>query len=109
MSQFIYLTEAEQMTAKYREARQDLLGSEVSLNTLPICETFERSHIENIFSNEDVVGLRAYFALNSDDQVTLVLVGVNDNDEDIIVGDYAILDRAARCPTICPPSSPLNS
>jgi hypothetical protein len=109
MSEFITVLDGAKLTKDYRESREDILASGKPVNILPICETFDKSHIETLISNPDCAALRVYFGRDVDGNVVLVLVGVNEEDEDIIDGACAVLDRAKRCPFICPPSSPLNS
>ena len=41
-------------------------------------------------------------------QVCSVLVGVDDEDEDMLGNEY-VLERGQRCPEECPPPSALNS
>lgn len=109
MSAFINLTEAIQMTSDYRTHRRAIVDAAKDEEVLPICETFEREHVEAILQQNGCVGLRAYFGVDEDQNVKLVLVGVNSKDEDMYSGTNSLLDRSTRCPDICPPDSPLNS
>lgn len=119
MSRFIPLTEAIAMTSEYRKKRNDILKPEYqNKDILAICETFEKSQIETIFSKYGCVGLRVYYGTDSEGKVHAILVGVNEADEDMIDppvtektmdGGNVTLEEARRCPDICPPASPLNS
>lgn len=109
MSEFITLTEARGMTRSYQQRRTALTEQTLPEHTLPICETFEKEQVLKLLSQPDCTGLRAYFGLDAEDRVKLVLVGVNSKDEDMYQGTDSLLDRAGRCPSVCPPDSPLNS
>ena len=97
------------MTKDYRDGRQNLVAGADEVDRVPICETFEKSHVQSLLNNPDCTGLRAYFAMDGNENVKLILVAVNDADEDLYQGTTALLDRATRCPDMCPPASPLNS
>lgn len=109
MSEFITLAEAILKTTTYQQRRTDLDHPNLPEDTLPICETFDKDDVEKLLAQPNCNGLRAYLGLDENDKVILVLVGVNENDEDIYLGVDTLLNRAIRCPSMCPPSSPLNS
>ena len=109
MSEFITLVEAVQMTLEYRTKREIIVASPEDVDKIPICETFEKDHVQTLLNNPDCTGIRAYFSMDSDENVKLILVAVNEADEDLYLGTDALLDRAIRCPDMCPPSSPLNT
>jgi hypothetical protein len=109
MSEYITLVEAIKLTTSYRLRRSTILDKSVSEETLPICETFAKEHVLDLMNKSGCSGIRAYFGLDDYDQVKLVLVAVNERDEDMYLGVDTLLDKAARCPTNCPPSSPLNT
>lgn len=109
MSEFISVTEASSMNANFRAIRESMLDASYQGNDmLPICETFEKSEVLTILNQTGCTGLRAYLGLNEAGQVNLVLVGVNENDEDMLDNSY-VLERGIRCPEECPPRSSLNS
>ncbi len=59
-----------------------------------------------ILEQESCIGIRMYNGYDNDtNTVNLVLVGVDEQGEDIT--DGVILERLILCPTICPKSSPL--
>lgn len=109
MSEFISVNDGATMTTSYRESRSGILAAGVPVDVLPICETFAKADIQTLLDHQDCESLRIYPGRDQDGKIIFVLVGVNGNDEDILDNDYAVLDRAKRCPYICPPSSPLNS
>lgn len=111
MSEFISLEDAVQMTTTYRDNMNEILKTEYQdPNVLAICETFDKSHIEDLLHQEGCEKLRIYFGMGEDYFVHPVIVGVDDHDQDILIeGDEMILERGLRCPDDCPPSSALNS
>ena len=109
MSEFISVDDASKMNGDFRSIRESMLQTSYQGNdTLPICETFEREQVLTILDQADCTGLRVYLGLNTNTQVCAVLVGVDDEDEDMLDNEY-ILERGQRCPEECPPPSVLNS
>jgi hypothetical protein len=109
MSEFISVNDASKMNADFRTIRELMLQTTYQgNNTLPICETFDKEQVLEMLGQTDCVALRVYLGLNDDTRVVAVLVGVNDEDEDILGNEY-VLERGTRCPLECPPSSALNS
>ena len=117
---FISLQQAIDLTTRYRNEKEGLLKPEnQGKGILPICESFEKSAIESLLAESDCVALRVYFGMDVARLIRLVVVGVNSNDEDILPDgqsasisttsdDGQIVEDGIRCPTICPPPSPLN-
>lgn len=113
--QFITLAKAIELTTQYRTDKDTILepkyrGSEI----MPVCETFNRSVIEDLLS-QGCVQIRVYFGMSADLKIRLIIVGVNSQGEDMLPSegpgldtDYYIVEDAIRCPTTCPPPSPLN-
>jgi hypothetical protein len=66
---------------------------------------FGRNHIEAILAQPDCEGLRMYFAKNEDGTPTLVIVGADSNQNDLL---DLIFERTVPCPTKCSSSNPLN-
>ena len=67
---------------------------------------FGRDHIEKLLGQDDCAGLRMYFAKNADGSPTLVVVGADSNQDDILEKIY---QRLVPCPDKCGGSNPLNS
>lgn len=109
MSEFISLTEAHKMIKTYKDTKPLILREGQSSDVLPLCETFTADHVRSLLEQTGCGGLRVYFGMDDSKNVKLVLVGVDDNDKDICEGTNAFLDKGARCPSNCPPDSPLNS
>ena len=118
---FISLAEAKTLTTTFRNAKDSILEPQFKdRGILPVCETFPRDAFDIVLAKKGCVGLRIYFAMDPTNTVKLIVVGVNDQDQDMIpavsggrvdttvVGDD-IIDQGRRCPFDCPPPSPLNS
>ena len=119
---FISLAQAKQLTSTYRSKKEKVLEpSFKGKGVLPVCETFGREAFDTVLAKPGCMGLRIYFAMDEINMVKLVIVGVNENNEDMITvtendtmmrttGDGGeIIEDGTRCPDFCPPPSPLNS
>ena len=113
MSQLISLQDAIDMTTLFRQDREAVLATAYQNNdTLPKCETFDRSEIESLLAQQDCEALRIYYGMDSNNKVHAILVGVDSQDEDILtslMSNPVILEQGRRCPTQCPPPSSMNS
>jgi len=59
-------------------------------------------NVKKILEQEDCIGLRIYNGYNDAEQkISLVVVGVNSNEEDMLENGI-IYDEMALCPPICP-------
>ena len=92
---------------------QDLKGRKgKKMPELPIAVAFNREGIQQLLDLPGCIGLRAYFALNAENKVTLVLAGMDEEGEDILTGgpspavqmmartegETGLLDEAQLCP-----------
>lgn len=117
MSHFISLEEAVDMTALYRQQREQIIKTQFQNNDLlPLSETFDRGTIDALLSKTGCAALRIYYGMSTDYKVHAVIVAVNENNEDILPAqtlstteDDYIIERGNRCPDICPEESPLNT
>lgn len=115
MSHSISVNEASSMTARYRTDKTKILDAQYqNTNVLCKCESFDSNTIQAILDISGCVGFRIYYGMDEDLNVHAILVGVNEEDEDILPEDHEeatgyLAERSLRCPTICPPNSPLNS
>lgn len=118
MSNFISLDEAAKMTALYRKEMNEILAEPFKgRNILSICETFEKEDILKLLSKPGCEKLRIYYGMDEKLSTHAILVAVNLNNEDILpkaamvatIQEEDILENSAKCPVVCPPSSPLNS
>jgi len=110
----ISLDTAIEMTTKYRDEKENiLLPVHWEKNILAKSEAFERDAIQFLLDQADCQKIRVYYGMNADLKVHAILVGVNSADEDILpqesnTEDGEIVEQGLRCPTMCPPASPLN-
>lgn len=115
MSHFITLNEGATMTSDYRTNRENILDSSYKgLDILPVSETFDLTELLSVIEQTGCVGLRIYYGMDENMLVHAILVGVDENDEDILPSDpdaknTQIMEHSLRCPNVCPPSSRLNS
>lgn len=113
MSSFISLQSAVDLTTEFRSEREAMLETNYQdNNTLPISETFEKSHVQSVINQTGCQKLRVYYGMDGDSKVHAILVAVDSNDADILtIGDQSayILEQGVRCPEDCGPNSALNS
>lgn len=111
MSEFITLAEAVTMIKTYKDNKDVMLEPDYRNKDIMLtCETFDKTDIEELLSQDDCVKMRVYLGMDENLLIRTIIVGVNSKDQDILTpGDELILDRAFRCPTVCPPESALIS
>jgi len=111
MSQFISLHDAIILTSDFRSNKENILATAYrGVGTLPICETFDRSVLDDLLAQTGCEKIRVYLGMDTNYKVKIVVVGVDSHDEDILTsGTELIAEDGYRCPTQCPPSSSLNS
>ena len=101
---YISLNEAIEMTTLYRQKKvSNQIQEQKGKSLPPLSETFEASDLLAFLSRPGVVALRFYYGMSADLQLHIILVGVNANNEDILEGDQAIMERGNQCPPLCPP------
>ncbi len=66
---------------------------------------FGREVIEEILAQEEAVGIRYYYGMDSDGKQVLVLVGADAGGNDLL--DGTIAEKSYPCPPFCVNSSPL--
>jgi hypothetical protein len=94
----ISLAEAAAMTKKFRQgAGQGAI----------IASAFNKKTLLDILNQEKCLGIRMYYAKKENGESTLVLVGFEENGDDIYDGELA--EWAGNCPPNCGASNPLNS
>ncbi len=96
--QRISLEEAAAMTERYRDS---------VATGLPQGGFFGRDGIETILAQEGCVGIRYYNGINSKGQSVIILVGADENEDDMTTG--LLLEFAIPCPTQCGVNNALNS
>lgn len=94
--QQVTLEEGAQFTARHRAANPNALKGVF----------FGRNHIEKILAQGDCKGLRLYFAENVDGSKTLVMVGADSTENDLL---NVIVEFSIPCPDRCSSVNLLNS
>jgi hypothetical protein len=97
-SKSITLTEASEMTKKYRDSLPD--GSRK-------CGFFGKNKLAQILNQEGCMGIRYYHGINKDGEPVIILVGADAEENDLYDGE--LLDFSEPCPTRCSENNPLNS
>ena len=110
-SHFITLQQAVDMTFQYRKDKESILDPEFqNKGILPLSETFNREEFDRLLGQAGCEGIRLYYSMDDKSKLHMIIVGVNDRNEDILVDQNAlIIETGVRCPQTCPPASPLNS
>ncbi len=106
----ISLQEAIDMTKRYRENLGSMTTADYA-NSLPLCETFDKTAFEQLVGEAGCASIRCYLGMDKDKIVRLIFVGVDSKDQDILppaVG-AAIMEIGTHCPPICPGTGPLNA
>lgn len=118
MKHFISLTTAIEMTSRFRNYRESILKPEYQgQNVLPFSETFDRAAFDALLGEDGAKGLRIYFGMDDNLKIHTIIVGVNEDDEDILPSlalvpteeEPYILENGTRCPELCPTASPLTN
>ena len=94
----ISLADAAKLTKRYRDSVPT--GS-------TIAHFFGKDAIQAILNQENCVGIRIYYGLNTQDVKQLVAVGVTPDENDMYNGILA--EKSFICPTQCSANNPLNS
>lgn len=111
VNHFITLHQAIDMTLQYRKDMESILDPQFqNKGILPLSETFNREGFDRLLAQDGCQGIRLYYSMDEKLKLHIIVVGVNESNEDILVDqDALIIESAVRCPAVCPPSSPLNS
>lgn len=97
-NQIISLDEASKLTSKYREqAETDAIKGGL----------FWKEYVQKLLEQPGCVAMRYYHAIDDKGNPAIVLVGVNNEGEDITGG--VLLEIGMVCPPWCPSSNKLNS
>jgi hypothetical protein len=117
---FISLQTGIEMTTLYRQEKENILATAYQdQNILPISETFDRAAFDTLLAESGCTAIRIYYGMSEDLLVHAIIVGVNENNEDILPSsentlsnsattDEVIVEQGIRCPEDCAPPSPLN-
>jgi hypothetical protein len=93
----ISLDEAKSMTHAYQNATQ--------FQGLTVASMIDKDAYQLVIDQKGCVNIRTYFALNEAGTLTIVVVGVDDNGDDMTQG--VLLDMATVCPISCNVTSEL--
>ena len=99
----ISLQTAIEMTSLYRTEVNNILAPEYKgTDVLPMSESFNNEAFTKLIAQDGCIGLRIYLGMAADKNVRLIIVGVNNNDEDMVgVAGGLIMEEGHRCPPIC--------
>jgi hypothetical protein len=110
MPQTISEETAIDMTTLYRDERENILASGYKdQNILPVCETFDRNVFDTILGQTGCTSIRIYYGMDTNLKVHAIIVGANEENEDMLATGNIIAEQGYRCPEECPPPSSLNS
>src|ERR1051326_7924167 len=62
---------------------------------------FGKDALEQLLNQDGCIGFRYYYGLDSSDKKVLILVGVDEDENDMIGEECVCLDMSTPCPTIC--------
>jgi hypothetical protein len=93
--EIITLAEGAAMTKQWRRTNSN--GNAVY---------YGKNIINQLLGQQGVVGIRFHFAVDSDGKNTLVLTGVDADENDLL---SIIADRGIKCPIVCGSRNVLNS
>lgn len=114
---FISLADAITMTTAFRADKETILATSYqNQDILANSETFNRSALDSLLAIEGCAGIRIYNGMDENLKVHSILVGVNEENEDILPPETLneneeegfIFEDGQRCPPLCPPASDLN-
>ena len=115
---FISLSKAIKMTTVFRREKENILSDTFkNKDILPFSETFNRKAFDSLLAEDNCTAIRVYMGMDDGLKVHAIIVGVNQNNEDILpvqgvntedAGEVVIVEEGQRCPVVCPPPSPLT-
>ncbi len=106
----ITLNDATNMISNFGIAREGVLSTTLGgPNAFPVYETFNLKAIDSLICQPNVVGFRVYLAMDGQNQVRLVLTGVDGEGRDVVqkrqenpaytaTADEMILEAGQRWP-----------
>lgn len=92
----ITLEQGSEMTAKFRQ----------NFPTQIKARFFGKDVLNEILAQQGAMGIRMYFAQNSNNEMELVICAADENENDILA---KIGDVSYPCPTRCSSQNPLNT
>lgn len=117
MEHSITLQAAVEMTGRFRNYREIILDPLYQGQAiLPLAESFNRYDIDVVLAQPGCTALRVYYGMDADYTVHAILVGVDQNNQNLLPAGGGltataeadpILEKGTRCPDICDETSPL--
>lgn len=114
----ITLEKAVKMTTLYRNEKDNIISPEYrGKEILCYSETFNRKAFDDLLAQKECAGIRIYYSMDDTLKLSLIAVGVNAANEEILPvlsapaedGDEGIIiDEGAKCPPECSEPSPLR-
>lgn len=113
MSHAISLTNAIDMTKKFRDEKNNALSAGYQ-GMLSVCETFDKAAFDTLLATSGCAKVRIYFGLDVNSKMHAIIVAADANDNDILPDDSTIetnmiIDKGITYPPGSTPASPLNS
>jgi hypothetical protein len=96
--EFVTLNDASRWTANYRNTIQP--GDTIAFAA-------GKEKLIELLTQDECLGARIYYAIKDDGEKNLVIVGVDENGDDMENG--LIMDYLIKCPIYCSKSNKLNS
>lgn len=93
----ISLEEASALTANFRQEFPDSIKA----------NAYGKRDMQVLLAQQDCVGFRIYNGIDEKGDQQLVIVGVDENGNDLYEG--VLLDKTQPCPTVCSSENPLNT
>lgn len=107
MKHSITLEQARQMTARYRNEKENLLnGNYNGRDILSNSETFDAESVRSVLNQEGCKDFRIYYGMDENMKIHLINIGVDEKGVEILEGENSILETGIQCPPICPPPPP---
>jgi len=119
----IPLSRAKQLKANFKEKKGQLINPKIpATDVIPDSETFNREAIDRLLALPGCVGIRIYYGLDEEFKLHSILVGVDEQGNDLIIpdtnttsttgltaaGEGEVVEDGIRCPPHCPPTSDIN-
>lgn len=95
----ISIEAASALTKRYREENPTLIKGGF----------FGKKAIQQLLAQDACVGIRIYLGQGDDKVLKFVLVGVDEDENDLIGDGYSCMEYSIPCPNHCGVNNPLNS
>lgn len=99
-NQQISFDEGGKITKRYRDAMPELAR---------IAQYFSKASIQSLLNQSGAIGIRVYFGYDKDQNMELVIAGVNEDGNDLVGEDYVCIDTGDPSPPNSSAPNVLNS